>query len=144
MSTRNLFTVAGVSELRRAFAELPEKLAKKVIRQSIRKGLKPIQAEAQRLAPVREGLLKKRIKIRAFTKRKRGIIGLEIRVGQGDFLGKTFYAAMVEFGTSKMPARPYMRPAFDTKGNEALALVMALIRYGIEREARALAGRKAA
>jgi HK97 gp10 family phage protein len=34
--------------------------------------------------------------------------------------GEVDYALHVEFGTIKMAAQPYMRPAIDTKGNEAV------------------------
>lgn len=36
-----------------------------------------------------------------------------------------FYARFVEFGTSKMPARPFLRPAFDAVQNKALQAVNA-------------------
>lgn len=132
-------TIRGIKEVRRAFRALPDRLAKKVIRQSLRAGLKLVKEQAVRNAPKGEhGAIKKGIKVRAFAKRKRGLIGLEVRVGDRDFVGKTFYAAMVEYGTVKQPAQGYMRRAFDSRGREALNLAISLIRQGIEREAKAL------
>ncbi|PWD85804.1 HK97-gp10 family putative phage morphogenesis protein [Ignatzschineria cameli] len=34
--------------------------------------------------------------------------------------GDTFYWRFLEFGTAKMPAKPFMRPAIDTKQKEAI------------------------
>lgn len=131
-----LFTISGLTEVERALRLLAPKVARKVIRQALRKALKPVLAEVRRLAPVGEtGQLKVKIKLRAGKGRRRGQIVLEIRVGEGDFVGKTFYAAFVEFGTSKMDAKPYMRPAFDAKKAEARAIATREIRAGIEREA---------
>lgn len=131
-------TITGVKEIDRALAQLPPKVAKKVIRQAIRQALKPVAQRAKLLAPRGEtGQLKRAIKVRAMP-RRRGRIGLEVRVGEGDFKGETFYAAFVEYGTSKMDKKPFMRPAFDQTKDEARNEAIRLIRAGIEREAAAL------
>jgi HK97 gp10 family phage protein len=134
-----LFKITGVKEIRWAFRHLEPNVARKVIRQAVRKGLAPIRAAALRHAPLgKTGLLRSSIKIRAFTKRKRGVIGLEIRVGEGDYKGVTYYAAFQEYGTAKMPASPFMRPAFDTEAVAGMNLARKLIRDGIVREVAAL------
>jgi HK97 gp10 family phage protein len=144
---KNNFSIAGIPEVQKAFRELPNTLAKKVIRQALRAGMKVIKNEAVKLAPKksrkskktknlkRTGALRKAIKVRAVV-RKRNVIGIDLKVGDGDFLGKTFYAAFVEFGTSRMPAHPFMRPAFESKKSEASAIIKQLILEGIEREAK--------
>lgn len=38
--------------------------------------------------------------------------------------GDTFYWRFLEFGTSKMAAKPFMRPALFQKGNEAMRVAM--------------------
>lgn len=72
-------------------------------------GMNVIAEEARRLVPVDTGALQ-------------STIGVEVEgetvnlVAGGDGVD---YQAYVEFGTSKMAAQPYMRPAIDTKKNEA-------------------------
>jgi HK97 gp10 family phage protein len=100
----------------------------------MRAGMKLVQAEAKQLAPFDTGELKSAIKIRA-GKTRRGSLAVEVRVGEGDFKGDQYYAAFHEFGTSKMPARPFLRPALDSVGPEARDVAMKAIRDGVEREA---------
>lgn len=44
---------------------------------------------------------------------------------------KAEYAIYHEYGTSKMPARPYMRPAFDEGKDDALAAAASSLRRSI-------------
>ena len=46
------------------------------------------------------------------------------------------YAAALEFGTSKMAERPYMRPATQRKRKEIVALVQKAVRLATKRKAR--------
>ena len=43
-----------------------------------------------------------------------------------------FYGTFLEFGTRKMAARPFMRPAVDEKGDEAAATVMEIMRQFLD------------
>ena len=132
------FEISGVEEIRRAFAVLPKRVASKVIRQSIRNALKPVLLDAKRRCPVATGRLRDSIVLRASPRRRAGVIALEIRTGPGQFEGETYYGGMVEYGTSKMPARPFMRPAYDANKVTAKAAATRMIREGVDREARAL------
>jgi len=70
------------------------------------------ETEAKARAPVRTGLMQSEIKhtVRAY--------GTDITGYVGVFKGsKAFYVTFVEFGTSKMPARPFLRRA--VFGNKA-------------------------
>jgi len=131
------FVVTGVRELDRALRELPLKLGKKVIRQAIRQALRPVKAAVEANAPVDTGKLRSKVKVRA-GKGKRGTIRLVVRIGEGDFAGQTFYAAMVEYGTSKQPGQHYMLRAFESTRIQARDEAIRLILEGVEREARAL------
>lgn len=42
------------------------------------------------------------------------------------------HASLVEWGTVKMPAEPYMRPAFDNNKERALTVMVDTLRTGIE------------
>lgn len=128
-------TITGAKELQAKLAKLPKKVANKIQRQGIRKGAKIIQEEARRLVPRKSGLLRKSIKVRVPKKKRRGEIIISVQTGSlGDFKGKSFYGAFVEYGTSKMAARPFMRPAADNKKQAATDAIVQSIREGI-REA---------
>jgi HK97 gp10 family phage protein len=47
-----------------------------------------------------------------------------------------YYWWWVEFGTSKMPARPFLRPAFETTKDQQLAAMRARMKAGLDRAAR--------
>lgn len=99
--------------------DLDKKVARQIVRKEVREGLKPVAEAVKARAPVGEtGELQKNVKVRAAKGRKRGDIALEVRVGEGDFQGDQYYAAFVEYGTSKMDAKPFMRPAYDEKADD--------------------------
>lgn len=91
----------GFANALRFLREFPEELAKRVEADVIDIAL-AVQEEAKRFAPVDTGALKKSIRIRR-------IDALRIAVLAGDVLAH--YAGWVEFGTSKAPPQPFMRPA---------------------------------
>lgn len=88
--------------------------------------------EAKKSGERYPGQLRDSLKLRAM-KSKKGRIGVVVQTREGDYRGKTFYGAFVEYGTKKMAAKPYMRPAFDTKKGEAEQIITNEIRAGIEK-----------
>lgn len=109
--------IDGLDAFKKGLRALDKKIAGKVVRTSLRRGMKTIQVAVKAACPVDTGALKRSIVVRASKARRRGIISIEVRIGEGDFKGDTFYGAMIEYGTIRMPARPFIRPAFDR--NEA-------------------------
>lgn len=74
-----------------------------------KEGMEIIAEEARRLVPVDTGALQSTIEVQ--------VEGETVNLVAGD--GRDVdYQYYVEFGTSKMEAQPYMRPAIDTKKNE--------------------------
>lgn len=124
--------ITGLKEVDRLLAGLEPKLAKKHIRGGMRKGMKLVRDAAKANAPVRTGKLKKAIKVRAGKARKRKQIVIEVRVGEGDFKGATFYGAFQEFGTKRLEAREYMDNAFQSRGEAARQAIIAAIKAGVE------------
>jgi HK97 gp10 family phage protein len=58
------------------------------------------------------------------------------RVGGGTRVltgGDAWYWFWVEFGTSKMPARPFMRPAFESQKRRALIVFGRELRVGVQK-----------
>jgi HK97 gp10 family phage protein len=75
------------------------------------KGVEIIADEARRLVPVDTGELQDSIEVI--------VEGNTVSLVAG-----TDHALPVEFGTIKMAAQPYMRPALDTKESEALQAIV--------------------
>ena len=131
----NDFEVQGLKELNALLQQLPLKLEKNILRGAIRAGAKPVADDIRRRAPelaepdprrVR-GALKKSVRIMS-TQMSRGMIrggvvaGGKTTVGRGKakVAADAFYAHMVEYGTVKMTAKPFMRPAIDTRTQAAI------------------------
>jgi len=134
----------GDVELQRKLQRLPIVLQRKVVRESLRRGGKPVLEEAKRLVPADTGALKASIKLRATErggrKKRRGEFGVYVQTGTREELGisadaKYYYPAAVELGTDKMPARSYLRAAVDNKRAESIAIIAQEVGQRIEREA---------
>lgn len=132
------FEIRGIKELERAFKELPKRLANKVVRQAIRKALGPVKTQAMANAPRDTGFLASKIVVRAAAKRRRGVISLEVRVGEGSFKGRAFYGAFLEYGTREIAGLHYMLRAYESQKDQARRTASAMIAEGLEREAAAL------
>lgn len=89
----------------------------------VKEAAEPVKLEAQGIVPVRTGTIFDSIRITG------GLNKAAVSAG-----GKrAFYARFVEYGTKKMAAIPFLRPAVERKGHKA--------REVIEREMRAIIGR---
>jgi HK97 gp10 family phage protein len=144
------FVITGVKALDRKLKALEPKVAKKVIRQALRKAAKPVQARTRALAPVGEtGQVKRAVKIRASTRTRKKVIRLRVLIGKGDFVGQQFYGAFAEYGTKQSGTgrkggrrRPgqkgqhFMKRAFDQTKDQARRIAIDEITAGIEREAK--------
>jgi HK97 gp10 family phage protein len=144
--------VTGLKEVEAALKTLPARVAKKVLRQAMRKGQKIVQAEVKALAPVRTGATRKAVKVRA-GKRKKDTVRINVQIGKGDYKGATYYAAFPEYGTKGsgrkgkhgtegaqtgrggQRAQHYMKRAFEAAGQRAADTTMEAIVAGIENEA---------
>ncbi len=128
--------IQGLEELDEALSDFSDKVAKKLINSALSVGATPIIKEAKTLASVapephemtisgnrvfiQPGLLKSSIRRRRLKKSELAKInsqaGIAIYIGKGT-KQKIFprYWYFVEFGTAKMSAVPFLRPAFDRK-----------------------------
>lgn len=143
MARRQTVKVEGLRELERALKELPRATGKNVLRRALTKAGAPIEADAERLAPVRTGHLVQSIGTgRKLTRRQRKQhrpeSPVEVFVGAAEPK-----AHLQEFGTGAGPAQPFLRPAFDSNKMRALDMVKTELATEIEK-ARARLARKAA
>ena len=150
-------SIHGFEDFKRQLALLPGRVGRNVLRGMVNAGATVIRKEAVLRAPeytgtVQEGhpppgTLKKAIY-------QKQIAELSNAVQQTFFVGwrqgrevqavkrgkkivnlDAYYGHMVEFGTAKMSARPFMRPAFEAKKEAAIEAMRA---YGAERIPREL------
>ena len=102
----------------KALNQFPVRIQKNVMVGAIRAGSNVVRDEARRLAPIDTGNLKKSI---ATIRRKgdRNTVQFSVTPSKG---GKHdgWYAHFLEFGTSNMSAKPFLRPAFESKQDEVL------------------------
>lgn len=127
-----VLNIEGAKELEKKLLSFEPKLGKKIIRQALRSGAKLILAEAKANVPVDTGALRDSLKVRAMRKRKHRY-GVMVQTSEGWFKGEQFYGAFVEFGTDKMAAQPFVRPAFDSEKEAAEKTIVDGIRQGIEQ-----------
>jgi len=130
-----------------ALAELGKKSTEKnVLIRTLKAAAKPIDDEASALAPVDTGRLQiSVITGTQLTRRQRssaykaGTLGVaEVHVGT-----KLSRGLFQEFGTYKMPAHPFMRPAWDANKEKALQIISTQLWVEIKKAADR-AARKAA
>lgn len=148
--------ITGAREMEAVLRQLPATIAKQVLTKALREAAEPVLEEARALAPVGQEA-KGRVRLRT-TKRGKvsianyGKLKLSLRVANVPAnrtphsatvvvtVGKAFWGLFVEFGTRFMSARPFLRPAFESKKIEALNRLGKSLGEQIEKAAQRLAG----
>lgn len=130
----------GIPELRAALEAIGTEVATKVGRRADRLAANKMAAVMKATAPVSDGnqspgskkygRLKDNIRVRLARARKEGVIVYNVTAG------RAFWGFFQEFGTKNMPARPWMRPAFDTTVQAAIDTQINELLGGIETTAK--------
>lgn len=133
--------IEGLKEIEDALAAAGPKLARGAVRKALKAGGAVFLKRAKALAPVlteatpqrKPGELRNAIaevdRMDARKQQGRARIGLKYtKKGPQD---PGVYGLFVEFGTKKMPAKPYMRPAYDEARKEAESVFTAELRAGV-------------
>jgi HK97 gp10 family phage protein len=110
-------------DLTSALDRLASASAESALRSAGYAGAKVFQDEAKARVPVDTGILQDNIIVKRAEEKSKGAMSQTyiVTVRKGKKGGPdAFYWRFVEFGTSKMSARPFMRPAFDSKSKEAV------------------------
>lgn len=131
--------VQGLEELERKLYELPTKFAKKYVRQALRAGARVFRDEIKQNAPRRTGWLASQIAVTTSIRGSelQGKANIGVRKKQDPARHATHVPAAAdearwaELGTSKQPARPFMRPAFDSKKDAVLARFAEVLKAGL-------------
>ena len=146
--------ISGLKELEKCLLQLPDALHQKVLNAAIREGAKEIQREARAKVPksakshqvgkkgrksyiaqVNPGHLRKNIKVRLVRASEKGQATGYVYVSFSAYYGK-----FVEYGTRKMSAKPFMRPAFDGRWQDASRRIGESLGEKINNAAKNLAG----
>ena len=151
--------IEGLAELDRALRELPVRIANRGLRASVYAGAKVIRDEARARAPKAAqslgpkqpppGTLKRSVimkHIRELSSGGRQTFYVMVRHGKkyqkqgkrGTLSQDAWYWRFLEFGTRKMAARPFLRPALESRRTQAVDAIKERLRQRIEIEATAL------
>lgn len=136
-------------KVKQALEKLPDAIQQKVVVGATRKATSVIAKEAKDNVPERTGLLKKSIGVAKAKKKDTPLHHVKFFVvpkskilfskkvtladggtGKLKVQANAYYAHMVEYGTKNMVAQPYLRPAMESKADEA---VKAFQDYAIKR-----------
>ncbi len=104
-------TVRGGEQLRRNLDRLAGAERRQAQRDGLEAGARIVETYSKILCPVDTGFLRNSIQVDSVTP-------IEATIAP-----HTDYAEHVEFGTSRMAAQPYMRPALDEHENEIVQAV---------------------
>lgn len=142
--------IEGFDDLARKLRELVPAMRKRVIRNALSAGARLVRDDAKRIAPVlsnstkapyrQPGTLRSAIRVRSSKiSRRSGDIGVFVNVkpAKGANRGAKsatdpFYWHFLEFGTKKMSARSFLRPAANKLG-EALHVFQAQVGRWIDK-----------
>ncbi|HEX9060409.1 MAG TPA: HK97-gp10 family putative phage morphogenesis protein [Clostridia bacterium] len=91
---------------------------------------KPILEAAKDKAPENTGKLKENLDM-SKVKNKDGNKYIEIGITKADN-SPIFYGKFIEFGTSKMPARPFLQPAYEEKKKETYEIIKEMLKKELE------------
>lgn len=131
----------------KALGEVGTKATQKnILRRTLLKAAKPIDDQASALAPAETGKLQVSVitgtqltRRQKSTAHKAGTLGV-VEVHVGTALSRGLFQ---EFGTVKMPAKPFMRPAWDANKDGALKIIAAELWAEIEKSAAKAARKRA-
>jgi len=140
--------IEGLEDLARSLREMPKDVRQNALRAGMRAGAVAIQKEAKSRAPVDTGRMQKNI----YVKRIRELVtelseGWFVGVRMGpkrtkdkatgkvskDYSNDAWYWRFVEFGTRHVPARPFMRPAFESAKEAAVNAIAERLKARIEK-----------
>lgn len=134
--------IEGLAELQAELLQLPDKVGNRVLQSALTSAALPIMKNAQDRVPIAHqayklhwggianpGWLRQHIirkKVRSSKNSAEVIITIK---DQRD----AYFWRFIEFGTSKMTAQPFMRPAFEAKASEAVDRFKEVLAERIEK-----------
>lgn len=122
--------ITGLSELETALLELSDKAARRALRKGMRRGAIVVRNDARNRVRIARGKLRRSIRVRERSD-DQGWMRFAVEVPRSAFYGK-----FGEYGTSQMAAWPFMRPAAESKAEEAVGTMRDAIGEAVAEEMR--------
>lgn len=114
--------IEGGKELAAKLKALETRLGGKILKSAVQDGADLIERSAREKVPIRTGLLKRSIdtevEVASATR-------ASINIGYDKL---AWYGHMVEGGTLRAPAKPFLRPSLDENQGRVVALIMAKLK----------------
>jgi HK97 gp10 family phage protein len=153
--------ITGLKELQNALNQLPKEIQGRPLRSAVSAAAKVIVDDVKARVPVGEtGNLK--TAVYRYRSRRNSATGKEtffvgIRQGKAQFkdtaynrrrgrvgksyktAGEAYYWRFLEFGTAKMQAKPFLRPAFEANKSRAVEVIKDRLGKSIQTQAKKLA-----
>jgi HK97 gp10 family phage protein len=120
------FRIHGLQELDRRLEVLPQVVAKRTLASALRIATVPLVRDIKAHAPVLTGELRDSIAVTSHPEEGANEVRLQIGVTG------VYYGHFQEFGTSKMRARPFVRPAWDRNRRGLVTRFRDLLRQRID------------
>lgn len=122
--------VEGLKELADKLRGMGPDLSRNALRAAVRAGASTVRAEAINMAPQDTGRLRRAIYLKHIREKSgahQQTFYVSVRAGKRYRKREldAYYWRFVEFGTAKMAARPFMRPAFEVRKGDALEAIKA-------------------
>jgi HK97 gp10 family phage protein len=145
-------SISGLSDLEKALTQFADRLQKNVLVGGVRAGANVFRKEARANAAVAEKAIIKAFSGKKITVQpgfmKKNVMSWKLRkspyavtfsvgiVGWKNRFSKLFpfWWRFIEFGTSKMAAKPFLRPAFESKKMEAIETMKKYLAARIDKE----------
>ena len=126
------FEIVGEKELIKQFEKLEDDMRNAVVNNAIDKAGDAVMADAKANVPVDTGELRDSIEKTLRQGNKGGVVEVGSNIGSSA-QAHGYYAFFVEYGTSKMPPKPYLRPALDKNKATATDLIKKEIESAVGR-----------
>jgi HK97 gp10 family phage protein len=140
-----LVQAIGDKELIKAMGDVKANIMRRVMRPAINFGLTPITKAAKANVEVESGLTKKAIKKKVGKRGAWGKVYIDPKI-EGEYNGKKRKPAntahLLEFGTEHSEAKPFMRPAVESKRTESLARIGSKAKENLAKLAAKVKSRK--
>lgn len=121
----------GVDEILNKLQQMGTNISR-LENKALKNAAEPVLADAKATSAFndRSGNLRKGLKI-SNVKNKEGVKHILVGIDKGDN-SKIFYGKFIEFGTSKMPARPFLQPAYEKNKQNIKGIIAETLKEGLK------------